>query len=498
MNDKNYDVVIVGGGISGAALFYELAKYTDVKRICMLEKYEALATLNTKGTSNSQTIHVGDIETNYTLEKAKITKRTAKMVEKFCLQYGLENKVMFAHQKMALGVGDKEVEFITKRYHEFKELFPYLELWDKEKLKELEPKLVEMPDGTDRPENIVAMGARDQYTTVDFGKMTEELVKQAQSCEGVVTDVYFNSEVEDIKKTSEGYELKTDGVHRIGPPANILQIHPRTASAPGTLAGLAARYRAIGHKLRAGQPLTPAEENYIGYDAVQLMPIEPTIVYEAGPPFWEMQGGDPTAGEVRVVLRKPDTSNWGYDIVISASPAVNPAVLGSRRPDELVDLIAALHNFPGKPVKMIFDIVYGHADNQALPLLNRHYFAGSGMYGQEMNFRHPVVRAILLEMQRRKSNYGVDGLRVDGAQDFKYWDSESGVLRHDDDFLTLMNNVEQEVAGRRYRPWMIFEDGRPWPRDDWELASTYREVTKQHPNVWQWGPLTAWSRPNRR
>lgn len=209
MNDKNYDVVIVGGGISGAALFYELAKYTDVKKICMLEKYEALATLNTKGTSNSQTIHVGDIETNYTLEKAKITKRTAKMVEKFCLQYGLENKVMFAHQKMALGVGDKEVEFITKRYHEFKELFPYLELWDKEKLKELEPKLVEMPDGTDRPESIVAMGARDQYTTVDFGKMTEELVKQAQACEGIVTDVYFNSEVEDIKKTSEGYELKT-------------------------------------------------------------------------------------------------------------------------------------------------------------------------------------------------------------------------------------------------------------------------------------------------
>ncbi|MGD9554828.1 MAG: FAD-dependent oxidoreductase [Arcobacteraceae bacterium] len=209
MNDKNYDVVIVGGGISGAALFYELAKYTDVKRICMLEKYEALATLNTKGTSNSQTIHVGDIETNYTLEKAKITKRTAKMVEKFCLQYGLENKVMFAHQKMALGVGDKEVDFITKRYHEFKELFPYLELWDKEKLKELEPKLVEMPDGSDRPENIVAMGAKDQYTTVDFGKMTEELVKQAQACEGVVTDVYFNSEVEDIKKTSDGYELKT-------------------------------------------------------------------------------------------------------------------------------------------------------------------------------------------------------------------------------------------------------------------------------------------------
>lgn len=132
MNEKHYEVVIVGGGISGAALFYELAKYTNVKSLCMLEKYEDLATLNTKGTSNSQTIHVGDIETNYTLEKAKITKRTAKMVEKFCLQYDLQDKVMFKHQKMALGVGEKEVEFIRNRYEEFKTVFPYLELWDKE------------------------------------------------------------------------------------------------------------------------------------------------------------------------------------------------------------------------------------------------------------------------------------------------------------------------------------------------------------------------------
>ena len=208
MSDKIYDVVIVGGGISGAALFYELAKYTNVEKVCMLEKYEALATLNTKGTSNSQTIHVGDIETNYTLEKAKITKRTAKMIEKFCLQYGLEEKVMFSHQKMALGVGKDEVEFITNRYNEFKELFPYLELYDKEKLKELEPKLVYMEDGSERPDEIIAMGAEGEYTTVDFGQMTEELAAQAQKCEAV-TDIFYNSEVEDIIKTAEGYTVKT-------------------------------------------------------------------------------------------------------------------------------------------------------------------------------------------------------------------------------------------------------------------------------------------------
>ncbi len=203
MNTKHYDIVIVGGGISGAALFYEVAKYTNAKSVCMLEKYEALATLNTKGTSNSQTIHVGDIETNYTLEKAKITKRTAKMIEKFCLQYGLEDKVMFAHQKMALGVGDKEVEFIKNRYNEFKELFPYLELWDKEQLKELEPKVVyaDKEQTKERPEPIVAMGAKGEYTTVDFGKMTEELAKQGQKAdENKVTDIFFNSEVDTIEQ----------------------------------------------------------------------------------------------------------------------------------------------------------------------------------------------------------------------------------------------------------------------------------------------------------
>jgi malate dehydrogenase (quinone) len=213
MNNKHYDVLIVGGGISGAALFYELAKYTDVQSIGLLEKYEALSTLNSKGTSNSQTVHIGDIETNYTLEKARITKRTAKMVEKFCLQYDLQDKIMFKHQKMALGVGKKEVDFITNRYHEFKELFPYLELWGVEELKVKEPKIVyeDKEQTTVRKDPIVAMGTDTQYTTVDFGKMSEELVKQGKMVnEDVVTDAFFNSQVEEIiQKNDKTFDVIT-------------------------------------------------------------------------------------------------------------------------------------------------------------------------------------------------------------------------------------------------------------------------------------------------
>jgi len=210
MHKNHYEVLIIGGGISGSALFYELAKYTSVNSLCLLEKYEALSTLNSKASSNSQTIHIGDIETNYTLEKAKITKRTAKMVEKFCLQYDLQNKIMFKHQKMALGVGEKEVHFIENRYHEFKELFPYLELWDMEKLKEREPKVVYLDKAQTkvRPEPIIAMGTDTQFTTIDYGAMSKALVAQANKVSSTSTNIFYNTQVTDIyQKEDKSFEV---------------------------------------------------------------------------------------------------------------------------------------------------------------------------------------------------------------------------------------------------------------------------------------------------
>ncbi len=211
MSAKHYEVLIIGAGISGAALAYELARYTDIKTIGIVEKYEDIATLNSSGTSNSQTIHVGDIETNYTLEKAAITKRTAKMVEKYCLQYHYQNEIMFSHQKMALGVGSKEVEFLLHRFEEFSKLFPYLEVWDKEKLKEYEPRVVLDEKGNDRPENIVGVGARGEWTTVDFGKMAKSLIENAKKQDEKTVETFFNSQVKKIEKDESGkYHVYTD------------------------------------------------------------------------------------------------------------------------------------------------------------------------------------------------------------------------------------------------------------------------------------------------
>lgn len=282
-----------------------------------------------------------------------------------------------------------------------------------------------------------------------------------------------------------------DGIPRVKPAVNILQIHPGTASKMGTIEGLRQIYATIAEKRRNDEPLTPAEQNFIGYDALQLMPIEPPIEHEDGRLFWNATADyDPTADTMTVTVHQHDIFDWGYDVMLSASPAVNPAILSSKRPDELVDFIAELHNFPDGAIQFMTDIVYGHTDNQAIDLFHSRYLAGANMYGQNLNYLDNITRATWLEMQRRKHQFGVDGVRVDGAQDFKSYHAETDTLYHDDDYLRQMNDMVQHVAGRQYRPWMIFEDGRPWPREDWELASTYREITKQMPNVWQWGPLT--------
>ncbi|MBX0303109.1 glucosylglycerol hydrolase [Haloarcula salinisoli] len=278
-----------------------------------------------------------------------------------------------------------------------------------------------------------------------------------------------------------------DGLPRFEPATSMLEIHPGTATESGTLAGLTRQFEAIGEKQAAGESLTPAERNFVGYDAVQLMPLAPITQNEDELGYWLPQ--TESADSLLATVRRPDMVNWGYDIVISGFGTVNPAILETRRPDELVDFIATMHTLP-EPMKVVFDIALGHADNGALPLLNDEWLAGPGMYGQELDYTQPVVRAGLLELQRRKMDFGADGIRVDGAQDFTNWDPETEEEWHDDEYLAEMDRVTQEVAGVEYRPWMIFEDGRPWPRSDWELASTYRTLIDQHPHAYQWGPVT--------
>lgn len=329
-------------------------------------------------------------------------------------------------------------------------------------------------------------------TTVDDSGL--EPAENPSSAPSAITDAHVEAFAtdEDIQQ-----------LPRIPAPVNILQIHVNTASEAGTLEGLTEIYQQISDKLAADKELSPDELHYVGYDAVQFLPLEPTIEYRLEDvsniaheffaihdPENHIQAGMAEEPETMdVTLRKSKTQNWGYDVPILASSATNPAIMGSLRPDELVDLTATLHNFSQGPIQVIYDLVYGHADNQCLDLLGRQYLKGPNMYGQDLNHQLPGVRAILLEMQRRKINTGADGIRVDGGQDFRYFNPMSGRVEQDDAYLLAMSDVVQDINGYQRLLFTIFEDGRPWPEEGWEEKSSYRDLIELRPESYQWGPL---------
>jgi malate dehydrogenase (quinone) len=206
MTEHHYfNVAIVGGGISGASLMYTLARYTDIGNIALFEKYDSIGSVNTDARSNSQTLHCGDIETNYSYEKAKKVRRTAKMLENYALQHGYGGQYMHKMTKMVIGVGEAEVAFIKERYRTFKELYPYLQLWDQKTLGEIEPYLT-----LGREEEIVAMGAKGQYSAVDFGAIAESFVENAQKEERKRCELFLNEQVEDIEQLGDKLMLVTN------------------------------------------------------------------------------------------------------------------------------------------------------------------------------------------------------------------------------------------------------------------------------------------------
>jgi malate dehydrogenase (quinone) len=203
--NKLFDTAIIGGGVAGTSLLFTLARYTDINNIILFEKYDEVSQLNSNPKANSQTLHVGDIESNYTYEKAGKVKKASSMVANYIQNFDEVDKVGFRKDKMLLAVGEDEVAQLKERYAEFKILYPYLELWDESFLAEFEPKLLE-----GREEPILAMGARGQITTVDYKKLSESFVQQSLDTDKNV-QMRYNEEVTKIEKNEDStFTITTD------------------------------------------------------------------------------------------------------------------------------------------------------------------------------------------------------------------------------------------------------------------------------------------------
>ena len=204
-----HDVIIIGGGVSGTALLYLLAQYTDINDVMLMEKYNVIANVNSHGRNNSQTLHCGDIETNYTLDKALQVQASANMVVRYAEDLKNKEDILYKYSKMVIGVGDKEVNQLRERFSQFSPHYPGMQLLERDQIENVEPAVI-----NSRKENIVALAVLDEYTAVNFQALSQSFVEQAKQVKNKNIEVKLNTKVTKIKKSAEGYTVKTsNGTH---------------------------------------------------------------------------------------------------------------------------------------------------------------------------------------------------------------------------------------------------------------------------------------------
>lgn len=204
-------LLIIGGGVSGTALLYTAARYSGLKRITLLEKYDELATVNSLARNNSQTLHRGDIETNYSLEKALDVKRAVDMVVNYATQ---QSGAPLVHRfsKIALGVGEQECDFIRNRFDQFAPHYPGMELFEASDIATIEPHVARAGDGQPRREPIVAMGSRSEYVACDFSELSHSFAQSALAEKDCDIDLQLGTQVLEIEEhaASGFFRVKTN------------------------------------------------------------------------------------------------------------------------------------------------------------------------------------------------------------------------------------------------------------------------------------------------
>ncbi len=201
-----YEVAIIGGGISGTALLYVLSNYTNISSIVLIEKNKEVALVTSHKTSNSQTLHFGDIETNYTLEKAQKVKKAASLVRNYVLRNDPHQETYSKYHKMVLAIGKDQIEEIRVRCKEFQTLFPELKLIEKEEIGLIEPSLKKHRAPT---EEIIALFTPEGYT-INFQKLAQSFLKDSIDKSNKSIDLMMATKVNSVKKERDIYRLQLD------------------------------------------------------------------------------------------------------------------------------------------------------------------------------------------------------------------------------------------------------------------------------------------------
>ena len=204
MNTKKFDVVIVGAGVSGAAVARIIAEYTNVEQMLVLEKYAQPGEVNSHPMNNAQTSHDGGTETNYSLSHALEVKEAAVMLRRYI---ETKNDPLLSQKRlrMVLAVGEDEVSELKARFKEFSPHYPDLFLVDAFWLAANEPKVMEERD-PDEP--VCAMVSREGYI-VNYQQLARTCLSDAMRANALL-EVCFNTGVKTIRKEGGEFIIDTD------------------------------------------------------------------------------------------------------------------------------------------------------------------------------------------------------------------------------------------------------------------------------------------------
>ncbi|MGF1546190.1 MAG: FAD-dependent oxidoreductase [Thiotrichales bacterium] len=203
-----YDLLIIGGGISGAALLHCATRYTNIRRIGLIEKYDGLASVNTHGRHNSQTLHCGDIETNYTLDKALSVKRAADMIVHYARAQPNTDRIVYKFSKMVLGVGERETQALRDRFAIFGSHYAAMRLLEKPEIALLEPNVAKIGNAF-RTDDIVALGSVSEYCAVDYAALAHSFVYSAVKEKTSEVELHLGTTVERIDKHNDVFQVRT-------------------------------------------------------------------------------------------------------------------------------------------------------------------------------------------------------------------------------------------------------------------------------------------------
>lgn len=205
------DLLIMGGGVTGSALVYLLAKHTNIKKIVFLSDKKKVEKNLIYHLDN--TIHSGETDSNVDLHHSLRLLRLSNMLRNLVkgLPGGIGNECMEKKNKILLGLGEEENDRIVKRYEEFRHFFPKIRLIDGNEISKLEPNIAYLDNSSKlRKEKMNGMLLQDEYTSISYDILSavfKKLAGEISFRKKTSIENYININVQSIKRVSLDGEI---------------------------------------------------------------------------------------------------------------------------------------------------------------------------------------------------------------------------------------------------------------------------------------------------